>query len=568
MRRFMIKWLRYFFFAGFFSLFINLLYLTFPIYMLAIYDRVLTSYSMPTLVTITVAALFALFIFGLLDFLRSRLLVMAGVDMDKTLSEPVFAEMVKDASGLQKTGSGQGLRDVTVLRNYFGGNAIFSMFDIPWTPVFLFIIYFMHPIMGMVATGGAVAVILLGLAQEFLTGKRLNQANQVNASAQSLVTTTLRNSELVRSMGMLPGVADHWQKLNGLVIDLQTRASRHAGLLQSITKAINSSMQVLIYGVGAWLTLKNQCTAGIMISSSIIMGRALAPIQQGMATWKMTVEARGAYKRLDELIKKAQTPPKMPLPDPNGKLDVQGVALAIAGRYILRNVAFGLEPGESLGLIGPSAAGKTSLCRVLLGIWPSAGGKVRLDGADMFNWDQEALGQFIGYLPQDVELFPGTVKDNIARMGEVDAEKVVEAAKKAGVHDLVLQLPKGYDTFVGGAASQMLSGGQRQRVALARAIYGNPKLVILDEPNSNLDDIGEQALMHTLANLKQQGTTTILVTHKPGILSVVDKILMLKLGQVAMFGPRQEVFQALAGQQPQPNLRQAHPPGATLGKIG
>jgi len=552
MRRFMIKWLKYFFFAGLFSLFINLLYLTFPIYMLAIYDRVLTSYSMPTLMTITAAALFALLVFGLLDFLRSRLLVMAGVDMDKTLSKPVFTEMVKDAAGLQKKGYSQGLKDVNQLRNYFGGNAVFSLFDIPWSPVFLCIIYIMHPLMGLVATGGAVAVIILGVAQEILTRKKLNTANQENGRAQSLVSLSLRNGESVQAMGMLNGIAGHWHKINQEVIDLQTAASRHAGLLQSATKAINSSMQVLIYGVGAWLTLKNECTAGIMISSSIIMGRALQPIQQGMGTWKATVEARGAYQRLDMLIKGARTAEPMSLPDPKGKLNAEGVTLAIGGRTILRNIGFALEPGELLGMIGPSAAGKTTLSRVLLGLWPSMGGKVRLDGADIFHWNPEELGRFVGYLPQDVELFPGTVSDNIARMGEPDPELVVEAATKAGVHELVLQLPQGYDTPVGGAAAQILSGGQRQRIALARAIYGTPKFVILDEPNSNLDDVGERALMQALGLLKKDGVTVIVISHKPGILSIVDKILVLKEGQTAMFGPRQEVFKALSGQTAKP----------------
>lgn len=552
MRRFLIKWLKYFFFAGFFSLFINLLYLTFPIYMLAIYDRVLTSYSMPTLMTITAAALFALFIFGLLDFLRSRLLVMAGVDMDKSMSTKVFKEMIKDAASLQKKGYGQGLRDVNQLRNYFAGNAIFAIFDIPWSPIFLFIIYVMHPLMGLVATGGAVAVMILGIAQELLTRKKLDAANQENAKAQSLVSAALRNSESVRSMGMLPGIVKHWGKGNHEVIDLQTRASRHAGLLQSATKAINSSMQVLIYGVGAWLTLKNECTAGIMISSSIIMGRALAPIQQGMASWKMTVEARGAYKRLNGLLQNSEKDEPMSLPDPKGKLDAEAVTLSIGGRFILKNISFSLNPGEILGLIGPSAAGKTTLSRVILGLWPSMGNKVRLDGADIFQWNHEDLGKFIGYLPQDVELFPGTVKDNIARMGEADSDKVVAAAKKAGVHDLVLQLPEGYDTYIGGAAAQILSGGQRQRIALARAIYGEPKLVILDEPNSNLDDAGEQALMFSLNQLRTDMVTTIIITHKPGILSCVDKILLLKEGQTAMFGPKQEVFKALSGQAVKP----------------
>ncbi len=551
MRKFLIKWLKYFVFAGVFSFFINLLYLTFPIYMLSIYDRVLVSYSMPTLITITAAALFALVILGLLDFVRSRLLVMAGVDMDKSLSRPVLGEMLRDACRIQKLGYGQGLRDVNMLRNYFGGNAIFAIFDIPWTPIYLLFIYFLHPIMGAVATAGAVAIVILGLCQELFTKKRLGMANMANAQSGGFVNISLKNSEVVGAMGMFPGIVRHWQKTNDEVIELQTRASRYAGSIQSMTKVLRLSMQVIIYGVGAYLTLKNECTAGIMISSSIIMGRALGPVEQGMATWKQTVEARGAYTRLNALIKTAESEKPMQLPDPMGNLLVEGATLAIQGRYLLRNITFNLARGESLGLIGPSAAGKTTLCRVLLGLWPSMGGKVRMDGADMFQWDQEHLGQFIGYLPQDVEMFPGTVSDNIARMGEPDPEQVIAAAKKAGVHEMILHLPEGYDTQIGNAGVA-LSGGQRQRVGIARALYGTPRFVVLDEPNSNLDDAGEKALMMTLGILKQQEVTTIVVTHKPAILANVDKILMLQLGQIARFGPRQEVFQALMGQAQQP----------------
>lgn len=565
MLKFVKKWSKYFIFAAVFSLFINILALTFPIYMLAIYDRVLSSYSMPTLMTITVAALFALFINSLLVFLRSRLLVMAGVDIDNSLGAPVFAEMLKDSRSLQKTGYAAGLRDVNQLRNYLGGNAMFALFDIPWVPIYLLFIYFIHPIMGMVATGGVVVVFILGISQELLTRKRLETANTVNNMAGNFTSLCLRNSESVGAMGMLSGAQNRWKQLNDQVISLQTRASNAAGVLQSISQSFRMGMQVIIYGVGAYFTLRNECTAGVMIASSIIMGRALAPVDQAMSTWKHTLEARSAYKRLNELMKKADTRELMDLPDPKGRLDVEGATLAVNGQYLLRNITFSLAPGESMGLIGPSAAGKTTLSRVLLGIWPSMGGKVRLDGADVFKWDQEHLGKFIGYLPQDVELFPGTVSQNIARLGEVDSDEVIRAARKAGVHDLILRLPEGYDTVIGMPGSQVLSGGQRQRVALARALYGNPRLVVLDEPNSNLDEAGEKALMQTLAILKQEGTTSVIVTHKPGILVAVDKILVLQYGQVARFGPRQEIFQAMSGQQPVQAVRQPVPQQAQKG---
>jgi PrtD family type I secretion system ABC transporter len=548
MKNFLKNWTKYFAFAGLFSCFINLLYLTFPVYMLAIYDKVLASYSMPTLTTITVGALFALLIFGLLDFLRSRLLVKAGVAMDNTMSRQVFSEMLKDACRLQKKGYNQGLQDVNTLRNYFAGNALFFIFDAPWTPIFLLIIYILHPMLGLVATAGAIIIFVLGIMQDLLTRKRINDANIVNSQGQNLLSAGLRNSDVVGSMGMLPGLVKHWKSKNNEVIRLQTEASRHAGLFQSSTKAFRLSMQVIIFGAGAYLVLQGQATAGIIIAASITMGRALAPIEQGMGTWKQTVEARAAYRRLDLLIKNMDTGENLPLPVPKGKLDVEGATLNIGGRFILRGITFSLQPGEHMGLIGPSAAGKSSLCRIILGLWPSIGGKVRLDGADVFEWDHEALGPYIGYLPQDVEFFPGTVSDNIARMGEPDPDKIVAAAKMAGVHEIILGLPDGYDTLLGYGGVN-LSGGQRQRIGLSRALYGDPKLVILDEPNSNLDEAGEAALVSTLAQLKERGVTTIVVTHKPAILSGVNKILYLSDGQMVTFGPMEEVFKQLVAKQ-------------------
>ncbi|MBF0228191.1 MAG: type I secretion system permease/ATPase [Desulfamplus sp.] len=551
MTKFILKWSKYFIFAGILSMFINILSLTFSVYMLAIYDRVLSSYSMPTLMTITVAAIFALFIDSVLIFLRSRLLVMAGVDIDNSLSSPVFKEMLKDSCSVQKSGYSAGLRDVNILRNYLGGNAIFALFDMPWMPIFLLFIYMIHPTMGMVAAGGVVVVFILGITQELLTRKRLEMANNINNAAGNFTSLCLRNSEAVGSMGMLGGVNARWQSLNNQVITLQTKASNAAGVLQAISQTLRTGMQVIIYGVGAYLTLKNECTPGVMIASSIIMGRALAPVDQAMSTWKMTLEARSSYKRLNDLMKKADNRVPMALPDPVGKLDVEAASLVVNGNYLLRNITFSLAPGETMGLIGPSGAGKTTLSRVLLGIWPSMGGKVRLDGSDVYTWDQEHLGKFIGYLPQDVELFPGTISQNIARLGEIDPEAVILAAQKAGVHDLIQHFPNGYDSMLGGGpGSIILSGGQRQRVALARAIYGNPRLVVLDEPNSNLDEAGEKALMQTIAILKHEKVTTIIVTHKPSILISVDKILVMQYGQVARFGPRHEIIQ-IAGQPPQ-----------------
>ncbi|MEA3544004.1 MAG: type I secretion system permease/ATPase [Thermodesulfobacteriota bacterium] len=543
MKKYFKEWRPYLLYGVFFSMFINLLQLTFPIYMLQIYDRVLSSYSMPTLYVLTVAAVTGLIIMAVLEFIRSRLLVRCGVAIDQTLSRTVLDDLLKNAA-LVETQQQAGLRDVNTLRNFFGGNAIFSLFDIPWTPLFLAVIYFLHPLMGLVATAGAVLLVIFALINEKISRKPLDAANMVNGFSMKFVETARRNSQSVRSMGMIGGVTNRWQGYNDTVMKLQTQASRRSGLITSLSSWLRQSMQVFIYGVGAWLTLKGESTAGVMIASSIIMGRALAPVQMGIGSWKMMIEARGSWTRLNAMLENTKEIEKMDLPTPKGQLTAEHVSFAIKQSYILRDVNFSLEPGESLGLIGPSGAGKSTLCRLLLGLWPTSGGAVRLDGADIFSWDQEKLGPYIGYLPQDIELFAGTVAENIARLNEVDSEKVIAAAEQAGVHELILNFPQGYDTRIG-EGGVILSGGQRQRIGLARALYGEPKLVVLDEPNSNLDDDGEKALLNSWVKLKALGTTLIIVSHSPGMLTGVDKILMLKNGQVAMFGPRDAVFKKL-----------------------
>lgn len=544
MKNFFKNWRPYIAYGAFFSMFINILQLTFPIYMLQIYDRVLSSYSMPTLYVLTLAAVICLIVMALLEFVRSRLLVRCGVAIDQALSRDVLDNVIKQSALLGMKPEQATLRDVNQVRNFFGGNAIFTLFDIPWTPIFLAVIYFLHPLLGIVATTGAVLLVILAIINEKITRQPLDAANTVNGFSMKFVETARRNARTVQSMGMLEGVASRWSEYNDTVTKLQTQSSRRAGMIQSLTSWLRQSMQVFIYGVGAWLTLEEKSTAGCMIAASIIMGRALAPVQMGIGSWKSMVEARGAWKRLDALLSKPEEKEGMDLPAPSGKLHAEGVSFAIQGAPILRGINFALEPGESMGLIGPSGAGKSTLCRLILGIWPAAAGTVRLDGADVYTWDKQKLGPYIGYLPQDIELFPVSIAENIARMGEVDSEAVIEAAKQAGVHELILNFPKGYDTRIG-EGGVVLSGGQRQRIGLARALYKKPKLVILDEPNSNLDDEGERALVASWPKLKEQGTTLVVVSHKPSLLSGVDKILMLKEGQQVMFGPREAVFKKL-----------------------
>lgn len=544
---------RYFFgYAFFFSMFVNVLQLTFSIYMLQVYDKVLTSYNLSTLAVITIAAVIALVVLALLEWIRSRLLVRAGIEFDRMLSLPVLNENLKNATVPAGGASAKqgNLRDVQMLRNFLGGNAVFAFFDVPWMPIYFALIFILHPDLGLVAVFGGVMVFVLGFLTERFTRKRLESATMLNAHASNFLGATMRNASIVRSMGMINNVAGRWSKMNDIVIELQTRASRSAGLLHSVSKSLRVGLQVLIYAVGAYLAVTHESTAGVMIAASIVMGRALAPIDQAMATYKQSLEASGAYRRLKKMLDSPKAPPSMNLPDPVGELSTENLVFAANGRHIIKGMSFRLPAGQSLAIIGPSAAGKSTLCKLLLGIWAPTGGKVRIDRADIATWDSEKLGPFIGYLPQDVELFAGSIAENIARLGAVDSEKVILAAKLAGVHNMILSLPKGYDTQIGDQGA-VLSGGQRQRIGLARALYGNPRVVVLDEPNSNLDEEGEACLLQAVLNLKQLKATVVLVTHKPNILSIVDNIMLVQDGQIAMCGPRQEVLAKLANLQKQ-----------------
>lgn len=550
MREFLHSCRFYFRYAFFFSMFVNILQLTFPIYMLQVYDKVLTSYNMSTLVVITLAAVICLVVLAALEWMRSRLLVRAGIEFDRVLSGPVMKENLKRAASPEVGGKQATLRDVQSLRTFLGGNAVFAFFDVPWMPIYFLIIFILHPALGLAAVFGGVMVFVLGILTDRLTRKKLDSATALNTHASNFVGAALRNASIVRSMGMTGAVASRWENINKSVIELQTRASHNAGLLHAVSKSLRVGLQVLIYAVGAYLAITHVSTAGAMIAASIIMGRALAPIDQAMATYKQSLEARAAYGRLKELL---DTPPAqlpMEMPIPKGTLTMEGVLFSVQGRAIIKGINFHLPAGQSVAIIGPSAAGKSTMCKLLLGIWPPSMGKVRIDGADLATWDMERLGPYIGYLPQDVELFSGTIAENIARMGDVDSEKVLLAAQMSGVHNLILQLPKGYDTQLGEQGA-VLSGGQRQRIGLARALYGLPRVVILDEPNSNLDEEGEQNLLQALLNLKKINSTVVLVTHKATVLSIMDNIMVMQDGQVAMFGPRQEILTKLNAMQQQ-----------------
>lgn len=541
MREFLLSCRHFFGYAFFFSMFINVLHLTFSVYMLQVYDKVLTSYNLPTLVVITIAAVMALIVLAFLEWIRSRLLIRAGIEFDRKLSLPVLTNNLKNASFKPDVRTQGTIRDVQILRNFLGGNAVFAFFDIPWMPIYFALVFILHPALGITAVLGGILVFAMGWLTQRLTTKRLSEANQLNKTATDLMGAAFRNASAVRAMGMIGSVSQRWGVLNGTVMEHQTRASRSAGLLHAIGKSVRSGLQVLIYAVGAYLVLSHESTAGIMIAASIIMGRALAPIDQAMATYKQSHEAVDSYKRLKATLDAPPSRPSMDLPIPKGILSAEGVFVAVQGRPILKNVSFRLEAGRSLAIIGPSASGKSTLCRVILGIWPPTAGKFRIDGADITAWNMEKLGAKLGYLPQDVELFNGTVAENIARMAcDVDASRVIKAAQVARAHDMILALPQGYDTPIGEQGAG-LSGGQRQRIGLARALYRDPCIVVLDEPNSNLDEEGEICLGQAVLELKKIGTTVVIVTHKPSILSLVDEILLLQNGVVALHGEAQDV---------------------------
>lgn len=534
--------------VGFFSMFVNLLMLVPPMYMLQVYDRVLTTQSVETLLMLTLVVVFLFMVMGGLELVRSRMLVRVGNRLDTNINARLYSAMFRRSVASQGQQSAQPLNDLTSMRQFLTGNGLFAFFDAPWVPVYLGVLFLFHPWLGIFATFAGIVLLILAIANEKATKTLLAEANSEHIKAQDLANSNLRNAEVLHAMGMLPGIMGRWSEKHHEFLAKQSRASDRAGALTNASKVLRLLFQSMILGLGAYLVLQAEMTAGMMIAGSIIMGRALAPIDQMIGSWKGFVNARGAYGRLNELLEQIpQDNRRMSLPAPRGDVAIETVAAAPPGVRMatIRGINFAVSAGEHVGIIGPSAAGKSTLARVLLGIWPAQVGNVRLDGAEVTHYNRDELGPHIGYLPQDIELFDGTISENIARFGEVDPEKVVKAAKKAGVHEMVLELPNGYDTYIS-STSGALSGGQRQRVGLARALYGDPVLVVLDEPNSNLDDAGERHLSQAIQTLKSEGVTLFVISHRTSVLKNMDKLLVLKEGQVSMFGPRDEVLAQFA----------------------
>ena len=534
-----------------FSCVINVLALTPSLYMLQVYDRVLASGNETTLLMLTLLVLGLFLLSGLLEFARSSVLIRVGNRYDMMLNTRVFnAAFERSLIGAGGSPS-QAVQDLANLRQFLAGNALFAFFDAPWTPIYIAVTYMVHPLLGYLTLGGSIILFVLAYITNASTQKPLAEANRASIAAGLFANNHLRNAEVIESMGMLPGLRSRWFGQHKRVLALQTLASDRSSRISSFTRFVRISLQSLSLGAGALLVIEGTITAGMMIACSILMGKALGPVEAVIGSWKQLLSARVAYGRLDEVLKAA--PPRgesMSLPAPTGRLELENVFATAPGgqEVILKGLGFSVNAGEVVGVIGPSASGKSTLARLLVGVWQANRGHVRLDGADVFRWNKDELGPYLGYLPQDIELFEGSVAENIARFGEcVDAD-IVLAAQRAGVHDMILRLPQGYDTRLG-VNGASLSGGQKQRVALARAIYGDPTLVVLDEPNSNLDDSGKTALVQTVNDLKRRAATVIVVTHRMNILNAVDKLLVMRDGAMTLYGPREEVLKALRQQQ-------------------
>ncbi|SDC81272.1 type I secretion system permease/ATPase [Belnapia rosea] len=532
--------------VGVFSGVVNLLQLTTSVYMMQVFDRVLSSRALDTLLYLSLIAIAAIAVLAVLEGVRGKVMQRIGSWIEHRVAPEGFVRAI-ESTLRGRPYRMEALRDLAVCRGYLGSPGALSLYDVPWVPIYIGVIFLLHPMMGFIALGGAVVLFGLTLASEVSTSALLKEANTAAMASQRRADAISRNAEVIDSMGMLPSVIGRWRESVAAMTGPQQRAADRASFLVAMTKFCRLAVQIGILGAGAYLVLQQELTSGASIAGSIIMGRALAPVEQMIGGWKQLVSARQSFRRLQSFLAMPRLrPPGLPLPEPVGKVSVERVSYAFPGQGVamIKGVNFTLTPGESLAVIGPSAAGKTTLIRLLIGTLAPTAGTVRLDGADVYQWMREDFGRHVGYLPQDVELFDGTVFRNIARMAEAEPEAVYEAAKLAGCHDMILRLPNGYETEIGDSG-QYLSGGQRQLIGLARAMFGRPKLVVLDEPNSNLDGDSEAALTQALERLKAQDTTVILVSHRPTLVQGVDKVLLLKDGAMEMFGPRTEVLKRL-----------------------
>lgn len=538
------------------SLVLNVALLMPAVYMMQVFDRVLVSGSVETLIMLSLLALLFLGLSYFLDAARARALAAAGRALERRLASTAICTSIEQAASGAARADSDALRDIAQLRALLGGPGVLALFDAPWAPLYLLFIALMHPMLGATAALGALALLALGVATDRLTREHAERSSEHARNSRRLAEKFGSNAEVVLGMGMLQTAASRWSEEHERALAAQQHHAHQSARCAALGRFVRQLLQVVMLGVGAWLVVDAQASAGVMIAATILLSRALQPIEHLIAGWRVMIDARAAWRRLEARPAEGRAAARIELPQPIGRLDVQKITYAFSGRpALIRNVSFSLSAGESLGVIGASAAGKTTLLRLLLGLWRPQTGVVRLDGADISLWDRQQLGPHVGYLPQDIELFAGTVAENIARLSSdaspAKSESIVRAAQLAHAHELILQLPSGYDTQIGeGGAS--LSGGQRQRIALARALFGDPRLVVLDEPNANLDAAGEAALMAALAALKARGVTVIMTTHNPALMASLDKLLLLKHGALEMFGPSAAVLARMSNP-PQPN---------------
>jgi ATP-binding cassette subfamily C exporter for protease/lipase len=537
----------HFIMGGVFSSFINLLYLASPLYLMQVYNRVLVNENITTLVLLTIILAVALLAMGMLDAIRARILIRCGIRLDRMLASRVFQSLIAKSARQGFSGGAQRLRELDSFRTFITGPGIYFAFDLPWIPIYLLILFFIHPILGVVATLGAIVLLGLAVINELTTRGPLKNA-EASASRSFVFTENIvRHADVVTAMGMRGAVEKHWQASRIGMLNEQAFASDRNAAISSTIRVARLLLQSVMLGTGAWLAIDHSIMPATIFAASIIMGRALVPVEQAVATWKQFVAAREGYGRVRELLSECPDgTPQTIVPPAHNAISASGIEFSIAARRepILKNLTFDLDGGQAIGIVGPSGSGKSTLARLLIGAAPPSRGGLRFGGLDYTQWDPAELGRKVGYLPQDVGLFAGTVRENIARFGTASTDEIVAAAKLAGIHDMILDLPQQYDTVLG-SGGVGLSGGQRQRLGLARALLGEPSLLVLDEPNANLDTSGEEALKAALLACKARAATIIVITHRTTVLEVVDALMVLRGGHLEMIGQQDAVYDHL-----------------------
>lgn len=551
--------------AGAFSVFVNLLMLTGPLFMLQVYDRVLGSGSEETLLALVILMVFLYAMMGFLDYARGRVMARVASRLRATLDKRVFSAVMKRSALVSDTTPGAkpgSLRDLESVQRLVGAPVLMALFDIPWTPIFLAGIFIFHPLLGTLAVVGGLTLIMITVLNQWLTRTPSRVAMALNQQADRMAEQIRSEAETVRSLGMQGAAFTKWEKMRAEAMRASTEATDRSGIFSTSTKTMRLLLQSAMLGLGAWLVLQGVMTAGAMIAASILLGRALAPIEMAVGQWELVQQGTNGWRALEGLLTQVGVePPRTQLPRPKAKLDAEGLMVVPPGQKqaSLRMVSFAMEPGQAMGVIGPSGAGKSSLARAICGVWRPAAGRIRLDGVSLDQYDPDVLGSLIGYLPQRVSLFDGTIAENIARLDpDADDEAIVEAAKRADAHDMIVEFPEGYDTKVS-ANGGRLSGGQIQRIGLARALYGDPVLLVLDEPNSNLDNSGSQALNNAIRSFKAEGKSVIIMAHRPAAIQECDLLLVIEGGTRRAFGPRDKVLQETVSNHQQ--LRKGAPGG-------